>query len=222
MKKTKQVIGILLIIVALTALVYWEKDGRDRIMTVKVLVAHEDIMKGDIIKKQMLGVVSTMPETVVAGALKPEEISKALGKEAVQPIAKNQQISGTLFREPEEKTTERLSPYLIKSEWIDSRSSSLRRGDVIDIYSRDGDSYFGEFEIVFVKDSNDKEILDVNIDGTGTARQAGQGSEIRNRVSGSGVIDHIEILTELDEYRKIVQFIENKEDKLLIVQKGGA
>ena len=167
MKKTKQIIGLLLIIFAVAALVYWEKDGRDRIMTQKVLIAHENIKKGDIITKQMLSVAGAMPETVVAGAFRPDEINKALGKEAAQAISENQQISDILLRAPEEKAVDDLSPYLIKGDWIDSRSSSLRRGDVIEIYCRDGSRCLGEYEVLFVKDSNDKEIMNVNDEDAG-------------------------------------------------------
>ena len=221
MKKAKQIIGILLIIFAVAALIYWEKDGRDRIMTIKVLAAGEDIMKGDIITKQMLSTVSSMPETAVAGAFRPDEINKALGKEALMPIAENQQITDALLRAPEEKAADDLSPFLIKSEWIDSRSSSLRRGDIIEIYSRDGSSGFGQFEVLFVKGNDDKEIIETGYEDAAAGRRAGQGIGIRDRVHGSGIIDHIEILTGLDEYREILKFIDNTKDKLLIVQKEG-
>jgi len=207
-KKTKKIIGILLIIAAVAALVYWETDGRDRVVTKKVLVAANDIKEGEIITRQMLGVVSAMPDTVIAGAFTPDDINMALGKEALQPIARNQQIFEMLLRDPAETTGDGLSPFLIKSEWVDSRSSSLRRGDTVGIYSRDGSYHLGDFEVLFVKDIGDKEILD-----------EGQ-RDIRDRTNGSGIIDHLEILTDIEEYQQIVQFIDASEEKLLIIQRG--
>ena len=197
MKKTKQIIGILLIVLAVSALTYWETDGRNRLLTEKVVVASESIMEGDIITKQMLRVAAALPETVIDGALRPDEIDKALGKEASQGLVKNQQIAATHIREQGEAKKEKLSPFLIKAEWIDSLSSSLRKGDVISIYNGDGSFYFGDFEAVYVKDANDREITD------------------------GGVIDHLEILTVLAEYQKIRGRVDKAGEKLLIIQKGG-
>ena len=208
MKRTKQVIGILLIIFAVAALVYWETDGRDRVVTKKILVAAEDIIEGELITRKMLKTVNAMPDSVIPGAFTPEDGHMAEGKEAARTISKNQQISELLLREPLEKNVDLLSPFLIKSDWIDSRSSSLRRGDIIAMYNRDGSYYLGDFEVVFVKDAGDKEITD-----------AGQ-SGIRERVAGSGVIDHLEILTRVEEYQEIVNYIEESGEKLLIVQRG--
>jgi len=220
MKRTKQIIGILLIVFSVAALVYWEADGRNRMMTEKVLIATENIAKGELITGQMLGPVSAMPQTLIDGAFKPEEAYKAVGKEASQDIAKNQQISGRLLLEPSVAIKNKLSPYLIKADWIDSRSSSLRKGDTIDIYSRDGGFYLGEFEVIFVKDVNDKEIVDIIDDDTGFAKQGRQGGGIGGRTHASGVIDHLEILTGLDEYKKILKFVDTAGEQLLIVQKG--
>ena len=209
MKKTKQIIGIILIVVAVAALVFWETEGRDRVMTFKVLVASEDIMEGELITRQMLGVVSSMPETLIEGAFAPDDISKIEGKEAAAPISRNQQISEALLRAPNEKSVDKRSPFLIKNEWIDSRSSSLRRGDTVEIYSRDGNHFIGDFEVVFVKDAGDKEITD------------DAPSDIRERTNGSGIIDHLEILTDMEEYQKLVLFLDSTGEKLLIVQKEG-
>ena len=206
MKRTRQIIGILLIVFAVGALVYWETEGRGRMTTRKVLVAGMSIEKGDIITKQMLSVAGAMPETAVAGAFGPGELDRALGKEAVVEIAKNQQISEAFLRDPEEKAADMLSPFRIKGEWIDSRSSSLRRGDTVLVYSRDGSVCLGEFEVAFVKDAGGKEVVSM---------------DSGDRSSGSGAVDHIEILTELDGYRRILKFIDDESGSLLIVQKGG-
>ena len=209
MRRAKQILGVLLIVFAVAALAYWEIDGRERVVTKKVLVAGEDIAEGELITRNMLNVVSAMPETVIAGAFAPSDIARIEGKEALRPIEKNQQISELLLGEPNKKTVDRLSPFLIKSDWIDSRSSSLRRGDIVSIYSRDGSYYVGDYEILFVKDIGDKEITDE------------WQRDIRERTHGSGIIDHLEILTDIEGYKKIVRFIDESEEKLLIVQKGG-
>jgi hypothetical protein len=209
----------LLIIFAVAGLIYWETDGRDRILTEKILVSSEGILEGTVITAQMFHSVSAMPETIVEGAIRPEEADKIQGKEAAMDIPKNQQMSEALLREPGEKEIEKLSPYLIKTEWIDSRSSSLRQGDHISVYSRDGSLHLGDFEVLFVKDVNDREITDAVSNEAGHGRQNGE-KDIRDRAHSSGVIDHLEILTDLDGYGNILRHIDTEDEGLLIVQKG--
>ena len=217
MKRIKQIIGILLIIFAVAALVYWEVEGRSRIVTEKVVVASKNIVEGQVITRQELSVVNAMPETVIPGAFSLEELYKIEGKQASQDIVQNQQIAEHLLREPIEIIKDKRSPYVVKPEWIDSRSSSLRRGDIVNIYSRDGSYHVGDFEIAFVKDVGDKEVIDMaGEDG----RFGGQISDVRSRLNSSGIINHLEILAELADYRKILQFIDDTGETLLIVQKG--
>ena len=215
MKKAKQIIGVLLIVSAVLALIYWETAGRDIVTTKKVLVASENISAGDIINSKMLAIANVMPDTIISGALTPDKFHKINGKEAKQDIVKNQQISDVFFGEPASKIHDKRSPYVIKAEWIDSRSSSLRRGDFVKIYNRDGSFYLGEFEVVFVKDVGEKEVTDISFEG---ARIGNTEIDIQNRMNSNGIISHLEILTELREYQKIVQFIDEFEEKLLIVQ----
>ena len=215
MKKAKQIIGVLLIVSAVLALVYWETTGRNIVTTKKVLVASENISAGDIIESKMLAVVNITPDTIIAGALTPEDIHKVTGKEATQDIVKNQQISELFLRIPIEKVKDERSPYMIKPEWIDNRSSSLRKGDFIKIYNRDGTFYLGEFEVVFVKDAAEKEVTDIFGEGV---RSGNAQVDIENRTNSNGIISHLEILTELKEYQKIIQAIDEFDEKLLIVQ----
>ena len=213
MKRAKQILGILLIIAAITALIFWEMTGRDIVTTKKVLVASENITAGELITNRMLKAANVMPDTVIAGAITPEELHKIEGKEALQDIVKNQQISELFLGVPTEKVKDLRSPFVIKAEWIDSRSSSLRRGDIIRIYGRDGKHYLGEFEVVFVKDVGEKEVIDISGEG-----RASVNNDVRSRTNSSGIISHLEILTELKEYQKILQFIDEFDEKLLIVQ----
>lgn len=217
MKKTKQIIGVLLIVTAVFALVYWETAGRDIVTTKKVLVASENISAGDIINSKMLTVANITPDTVITGAIPPDELHKINGKEATQDIVKNQQISELFLRTPVEKIKDKRSPYVIKPEWIDSRSSALRKGDFVKIYNRDGTFYLGEFEVVFVKDVSEKEVTDVFLEGS---RSGNNTSDIQNRTNSNGIISHFEILTELKDYQKIIRFIDEFDEKLLIVQEN--
>lgn len=224
MRRIKNGIGILLIIVSIGGLIFWEGYGRDEFMTKKVLAASETIMQGTLIKKDMFTAVSVLPESLMEGVIAPNDFYKIEGKEAAQLIVKNQPISASFLREPARSVSEDYAPYVIKGQWIDSRSSSLRKGDMVRIYSRDGSYLLGDFEIVFVKDVNEKEVSDVlpTEEISSYMPPVKAHSAIPDRTNSNGVIDHIEILTGLEEYRQILQFVENSEKTLLIVQRGEA
>jgi hypothetical protein len=217
-KRTKQIIGIVLIIAAVSALVFWEMTGRDIVTTKKVLVASENIEAGEIVTKQMFKTMNIMPDTIISGALTPSDINKIEGKAALQDIVENQQIAEVYFGVPVEKITDKRTPYVIKSEWIDSRSSSLRKGDIVHIYNRNGTFHLGEFEVVFVKDVGDKEVIDIS----GDSGRVISNSDVRSRTNSSGIISHIEILAELEDYQNIVSYIDEFQEQLLIVQVASA
>ena len=224
MRKIKNVIGALLILTAACGLVFWELYGRDEFTTQKVLAAGERIEQGSLLRKELFTEVSVLPENLVEGVITPNNFHKIEGKEAAQFIPKNQVMSESLAKAPGKKITEHHAQYVIKGHWIDSRSSSLRKGDVIRIFSKDGSVFLGEFEVLFVKDADEKEVVDARVDdGLPYNPLQGRKSEIVDRINSSGVISHLEILTSLREYQKLLQFVESEESAeqtLLIVQKG--
>ena len=213
MRKIKNVVGALLILVSVGSLVFWESYGRNEFTTRKVLAAGETIAEGSLLKREMFSEVNVLPENVVEGVIGPEDFHKIEGQEAAQFIQKNQVMSESFARAPGKKISENHAPYVIKGHWIDSRSSSLRRGDVIRIFSRDGGVFLGEFEILFVKDADEKEVTDARVDdGLPYNPLDRRNSAIADRTNSNGVIDHLEILTSLREYQKILQFVEGAEN----------
>ncbi len=216
MKRFKSILGILLIILSIAGLLFWEWKGRDVIFMEEVLVAKEAIQKGTEVNSSMFITTGVPKENLLSGALIPDEINRIQGKVVSQFIAGNDQIIMDYFRTSEFYLAEDESIFVIEPEWVVMRSSSLRRGDVVDIYSNNGGGLIGTFMLAFVKDEVEREVKDVGDETHSYIEQ-----DILKRTDSTSVIDHIEIITTLSEYEKLVSYV-NAEipSSLIIVQRG--
>jgi hypothetical protein len=103
------------------------------------------------------------------------------------------------------------SPFVIKPEWISMRSSSLRRGDWVDLYEDREHTLIGTFRVAFVKDSNEVEVRNVG---------EGNNNSALDRTDASAIISHIEIISDLDGYEKVLAQVSGVSPAgLIVVQK---
>lgn len=212
LKHLRLVLGILLIVGAITGVAYWEMEGREAVQTERLLVAKETILPGTAIREDLFTVVGVFEENRIEGALTPEDLSSITGLKAKQRIVKNGQIVRAYFRGNDFRLSGEESIYVLHHEWISMRSSSLRRGDWIDIYDTTGIHPLGTYQVAFVKDENDVEVTNQS--------DAGDNSPL-DRLDASSVVDHIEIISDLDHYQTILQqAMYSTSGGLLLVQKG--
>jgi hypothetical protein len=205
----KPIFGILLITTAISLMVFWEIEGRDAVMMQKVMVASQDIIPGTKVNHGMFKEVRILSENMIQNGIDLKQVSSIDGKISNQIILKNSQISKRFFSDSKAEINKGDGIYLIKQDWIFSVSSSLRKGDIIEIYSLDGKTKLGCFKVAFVKDKQGKEVIDEEIsDGY---------IQILNRVNGSEIIDGFEIISNLENYSNILEYIFTQEGKLLIV-----
>lgn len=205
----KPTVGLLLIIFSITAVIWWESTGREEFMMDKVLVAKEDIHKGMKVEKDLFIQINATKESVIKNAYDWDDFAKIDGLEVKQFIPKNSQISKEFFRGKEKGITIENTIFPIKEEWIQFRSSSLRKGDTIDLYDSKGNIYIGNFQIAFVRDANEQEV---------TSMDGSLNGEILERSSATSVISFVEIVASLEAYKQIVQYAEDGM-KFLIVQR---
>ncbi len=203
MERIKPIIGAILIIAAIASMVFWEKSGRKLLLSEEVLVAARDIAAGDELKSEDFKIVSLERSAVIAGAYGAGELKKLDGFLARGFFAAGQQIKKNHLQNVDEYMDGR-SLFPLKSEWIYSRSSSLRRGDIVKIVSAYSKEDFGEFEVAFVKDVNEQEIVDTSGDGELTAVET---PDIRGRKNPSGIPDHVEIFASLGDYSRIIDSV---------------
>jgi SAF domain. len=225
-KRIKAVLGIILILASIAALFFWEWKGRDIVMMDKVLIAKEDIKAGTAVNGGMLTVEGVPRGNLLEEALRPKDIELIQGKTATQFIAKNGQIILQYFAENELVLNSDESVFVINPAWIAMRSSSIRRGDMVDIYGSGGLGLLGTFRIAYVKDELEREVRDTGSDNgpTGNSSSVAGHNKILDRTDSTSVIDHIEIITTYKEYEDLVDIVEGTEGTtptaLIIVQRG--
>ncbi len=210
-RNVRPLMGILLITLAVVALWWWENLGREQFIMESVMVAKDNIEKGRVIKESDFIEIRSMSESTVPGAITPKSLYQIKGFVANQYIPKLSQVVPKMFTEKGQILGEGKSIFPIKDIWIDSRSSSLRKGDVIDIFSEEGSVYMGTYPIAYVKDENEQEVVNT---------ENNPSDEILQRHFSSSVIAHVEIIADLEEYKKIRDVAEEQNIKLLIIQKG--
>ncbi|WP_207637148.1 CpaB family protein [Anaerovorax odorimutans] len=215
--KMKLFIGLLLIVIAIGGLTFWELKGRNLLFMETVVVANQDITAGTKITKDLLSQTEILKENKVKGAIKPEEINEKYGKAINQNILKSDQISAEYFNNDDFCIKKGQSIFVINRDWIAMRSSSLRRGDIVNIYLSNNEGLkLGTYKLAYVKDDSDREIKSVN-EMTGVRVN---NNDLLDREDSSGSIDHIEIICSIDQYDVIKKMVESQlEPSLIIVQK---
>ena len=209
MKQIRMYLGIFLILLAIGGLIFWEMIGREAILTEPILVAKETIPQGKLVSESDFISIGILPESRMRGALSPARVDEIIGEKTKQLIPQNAQISKHFFENDDFYLKETESIFAIKEEWIALRSSSLRRGDWIDIYETGEMKLLGCFQIAFVKDEKELEVRDNN----GTFE-----SELK-RTDANAVISHVEIISDILSYQKILACVKASiESNLLLVQ----
>ena len=207
----KPVIGILLIVVSAVGLIWWEKYGREEFLMTEILVAERSIEKGEVVSEEHFQVIKIMKENLIEGAITSKSKGVLNGKISNQFIPKNGQICEDMFLDQEQLIGENQSIYVIKPHWIHARSSSLRKGDTIEIFVSDGSKSMGTFVVAYAKDEEEQEVV---------TSEGSEGNEILQRDFSSGIIRSVEIIAELQEYEAIRALAEEQGLQFLIVQKG--
>jgi hypothetical protein len=229
LKKMRSIIGVLLILLSIAGLFFWEWKGRDAILTEQVLVAKEEISKGTVLNGSMFEVKGIPKANLLPDALAHADLGLIQDKVASQLIAKNDQVIPDYFSDNEFGLKRNESVFVIRPEWIAMRSSALRRGDIVYFYGTNGLGLLGTFRIAYVKDEAEREVKNA---GDGPGSDMGASSEgdssggILDRTDSTSVIDHIEIITTYQEYERLAGSVCGADGAtpaaLIIVQKGEA
>ncbi|MEI8215753.1 MAG: SAF domain-containing protein [Eubacteriales bacterium] len=206
----KTIIGILLILSSIAGIFYWEYQGRDRLLTTKILVAKMEIQIGQLIERNVLEEANIPREIIISNPLKKEDLENLIGKVAKVYIPKNSQLNDAFFQDGKLSMNLDESIYVLKPEWIYMVSSAVRAGDSISIFSKDSSIFLGNFRVAFVKDSSFREVKSANQDTNKTS--------LLERLDATSFVSYVEITSTLQSYEKIVGYINSGiEKKLLLV-----
>lgn len=205
-------IGVILVAVSLLGLFFWETKGRECFLMDEVYVAVERIPMGKVVSVDQFKLIHVLRENKVPGAFSKGEKNNLQGKITAQIIEKNQQVTTKAFSQGFVPIEEGKSIFFIKSEWIDARSSSLRRGDIVDFYLAENGIFVGRYPVAFVKDEKEKEVKN---------EESISQDYLLERTDATSQISHIEIIAELAEYEELRNKAETSEKGFLIVQAMG-
>ncbi len=198
MRYVKPIIGMLLIAASVFAMFFWEAYGRERVVTDTVAAAAADIPAGTVLTGEMIAGIPVLKENVVSGAMTPSEAAALIGLKAATDIPARQQVTAGMFYSGERDMPPGKTLFRLDASWIANMSSSVRRGDLVDIYDSAAELFFGTYEIAFAKDSSGQEVWDAGIPGTE--------KRVLDRTSATSVIDHVEIITTVNEYAALAAF----------------
>nr|AKO69662.1 flagellar protein FlgA [Aeromonas sp. Ne-1] len=138
MKKYFKIISAILFLVLGVGILFgWEFYFKDKIDTVEVIVAKQDITFKDKLTADNLEVKSIRRENAISNYLTPNDVDVVLNKYAAIDIKKGTQLYSKLVDTynliPNEKKGEFVAP--IPDEWLFAVPGSLRKAFIADFYA---------------------------------------------------------------------------------------
>ncbi len=196
------VLGIVLILFTVLLFFAWESFGRVTFTYDSAVVLRQDLQKGTIVKKKMLGIIKVEKGTLIENVIQNPDL--IIGKRSNTFIPKGLQLCEEFFSDPELVTGDGNNILSVPMEWIYSYPQTIRRGDLVHFYgmdkamlenSMDGIDYIAHgsdkplisAKIAYVKDSSNREVIDVTPD----------------RMDGSAAVSGIEIVISEEKYKTL-------------------
>ena len=210
LNKKRITIGVILIVISVAALIFWETKGRNEILLDEVVIFAQGLAKDSRLEKHHLARGRVLKESRVEGSVDWADVDKLLGKYLTTDVGKKAQLSYQFLRDEEVLIDDRQSIFAIPGSWIEMKSSSLRRGDRAEIFETEGLTSLGIFTVAFVKDSSGAEVVDESVSERGGALE---------RWKGSAPVDHLEIISDLEDYQRLSQAVTSEGALLLLVQR---
>jgi len=188
----KTLIAIILIIVSLAGMYYWESCGREAFLMSEVLVSASDIPAGKRIDLTDLSVNTLPSSTLPQNSLSINDAGSLVGMTAAVDIPGGIQLASSYFTSAGQSFTRGQSIYVIPASWICEVSNSVRAGDEISIFLMPEFRYLGCYRVAFAKDDSFDEIADEGA------------PEILER-SVAQELSELEIICSLGEYKRIAR-----------------
>ena len=149
--------GILLIVISLGALGFWEFWGRENLAYEQILVLRQDVPENTEIVRSLLEVrrVENPGEEV----LLEKDAAALIGMESAQFIPAGAPLHREFFQDPSLATGGSTGQYIlsIPAEWLISFPQTLRRGDEVSFYY--GEKQVITVRVAHVRDSSNQEVV---------------------------------------------------------------
>lgn len=153
----QKTVGIVLILVSLSVLGFWEFWGRENLSYEQALVLKADTPKNTCIEKSMLEVCRM--DLHAEGILCGEDAGKLIGMETVQFLPAGTPLYAEYFQEPALAVGGETGKYIlsIPGQWLMSYPQTLRRGDEVSFYC-DGKLVVTAL-VAYARDSSNQEVI---------------------------------------------------------------
>lgn len=128
----KTLIGVLLILVAVAGIYYWETIGQRELNYTNTLVMAQDVKAGTEVTADMLGYASISRDSIIGAAItNPDDV---LGKVTTGYVPKGAQLVSGYFTEKSSYVADDQYIFSIPSDWVYWYPSTLRKGDTVYLY----------------------------------------------------------------------------------------
>lgn len=164
--------GILLIVISLGALGFWEFWGRENLAYEQILVLRQNIPENTEIVRSLLEVKRV--ENPGDQVLMEKDAAALIGMESAQFIPAGTPLHREFFQDPALATGGNTGQYIlsIPAEWLISFPQTLRRGDEVSFYY--GEKQVTSARVAHVRDSSNQEVVsadDARLQATAPASQ---------------------------------------------------
>lgn len=211
--RAKGIIGILLVMLAVAGIFFWESYGREAFTYASITVLNEDLEKGTVVTADMLRTTKIDQSNLIKYYVKnPNEI---IGKQTVTFLPADLQLSKKFFKKQGLVPQKGEYVMAIPKEWILAYPQTIRRGDTVylyptknlaenfvnengDITQADKSNSRVKAKVTYVKDSASREVVDVE-----QKRKGGL-----ERKDASAVIATIEIIIDDARYEVMRELAE--------------
>lgn len=152
----KRIAGIVLIVLSVGALGFWELWGRENITYDRVLVLKESLPKNTLITADMLR--ERKVEKAGEGAIMTEQRNEIVGLETGQFIPAGTELYKEYFQESIFSVGEEQGKYILSvpAQWLKAFPQTLRRGDRAFFYC--GGEPVTDAVVAYVRDGTNQEV----------------------------------------------------------------
>ena len=152
----KRIAGIVLIVLSVGALGFWELWGRENITYDRVLVLKESLPKKTLITADMLR--ERKVEKAGEGAIRTEQRNEIVGLETGQFIPAGTELYKEYFQESIFSVGEEQGKYILSvpAQWLKAFPQTLRRGDRAFFYC--GGEPVTDAVVAYVRDGTNQEV----------------------------------------------------------------
>ncbi len=181
----RKIAGIIMILLSIGGLGFWELWGRENLSYRTILVFKEPHEAYTVVTEDMLQEIRV--ERATSKALRPGDRERIVGLETRQYVPGQQELNMDYFRVTVFRTGVKADSYVLKVPdlWIVSCPESIRRGDMALFYL--GEELLCEARVIHVKDSFGQEITYSGLE----------------RYYPSGRMNLIEVMTGAENIRKL-------------------